>query len=134
MTIYNYFSKTLNSLKTIDIISKPIIHRLHFGQNNATKTVWGGFLSLLTFLILFYLSYFRAELIYLKKQFYINSHESKLDFKGKVSIKEQSFPILLIMEKISLDDWDSEVEWDKSKLQILLKDYYRDEPLTLAPY
>ena len=122
MTIYNYFSKTLNSLKTIDIISKPIIHRLHFGQNNATKTVWGGFLSLLTFLILFYLSYFRAELIYLKKQFYINSHESKLDFKGKVNIKEQSFPMLSIQEMNSLDDnaWDAAVDWDKSKLQILL--------------
>ena len=122
MTVKNYFSKALNSLKTIDILSKPIMHRLHFGQNNATKTVWGGFLSLLTYLILFYLSYFRAELIYQRKQFYVNSYESKFDLKGKVSIKEQSFPILSIQELNSLDEFvnDSLVEWDKSKLQILL--------------
>ena len=67
MIILDCLSKTLNSLKNIDIISKPVMNKLHFGKNNATKTVWGGVLSLLTFLILIYLSYFRGELIYLKK-------------------------------------------------------------------
>ena len=114
-----------NSLKNIDIISKPVINKLHFGKNNATKTVWGGVLSLLTYFILIYLSYFRADLIYFKKQFYINSYESEFKFKGKVSMNEHSFPILSISELNTLDDvYDSAVEWDKSKIQILLNDKY----------
>ena len=107
-----------NSLKNIDIISKPVINKLHFGKNNATKTVWGGVLSLLTYFILIYLSYFRADLIYFKKQFYINSYVSKFEFKGKVNMKEHSFPILSISEfkDIDIDVPDSAVEWDKSKI------------------
>jgi len=56
-----------NTLKSIDIISKPVLTRLHFGKNNVTKTPCGGILSLLTYLMLIYLSYFRAELIYQRK-------------------------------------------------------------------
>jgi len=44
-----------NSLKNIDVISRPARTKLHFGKKTV-KTVWGGVISLLTFLFIVYLA------------------------------------------------------------------------------